>query len=334
MCSGESQQLPAASYSKSRPAPQAAAVRQRGPIWQDCARSSPCGPRIDLHRVAEYKKGMETQQDNASDAHDIREYLDIKSHRNWFMAYATAQCTKEEKRQHGDVAPMLLKLRHSLAVLGNAESIVAGEDFSPPLGRVCLLAALYHDVGRFEQYLRYHTFKDSESCDHGQLGVRILKRECCLIDEDTATRKAVMAAVGLHNRFALPQGLPEVVAVAAHVVRDADKLDILRVMDEHLSGPAPYNPTVVLSLPDTPGLCSKAILAAAGENRVAAYADLRSVNDFRVLLGTWFFDMHFASSRNQFVEDGHARNLLLGLPADAPYGEVRQIMLEKTGGRA
>lgn len=274
---------------------------------------------------------MERQHNSTLDALD---FFDIRDHKNWFVAYVTGQCAKEKARPHGDVAPMLLKLRHSRAVLENAERIVAGEKFSPLLGRICLLAALYHDVGRFEQYLLYHTFKDRQSCDHGSLGVRILKREHRLIDEEPATRKAILAVVGLHNRFALPFGLPQATAEAAHVVRDSDKLDILRVMDEHLSGPGPYNPTVVLSLPDTPGLYSEAVLKAARENRVAAYADLRSVNDFRLLLGTWFFDMHFASSRRQFVEDGHARNLVQGLPTDAAYGTARQAMLERIGGRS
>lgn len=276
---------------------------------------------------------LHNSQPNSLEARDGLGDLDIKGHKDWFMAYATEQCAKEEAAQQGDVAPMLLKLRHSHAVLENAERIVAGENFSPSLGRVCLLAALYHDVGRFEQYLRYHTFKDKLSCDHGQLGVRILKREQRLLDEAPGIRRAVLAAVGLHNRFALPSGLAGLTAAAAHVVRDSDKLDILRVMDEHLTGPGPYNPTVVLSLPHTPGLYSEAVLKAAAENRVAAYADLRSVNDFRLLLGTWFFDMHFTSSRRQFVEDGHARNLVLGLPNDAAYGRARELMLKKIGGR-
>ncbi len=322
------QQASAVSYSKSRPASQAQAARRPRMAWQKCTNRGYCGAHIDLHAAREYTNDMELQHNSTLDI------FDIKDHKNWFMAYAAEQCAKEEGRQHGDVAPMLLKLRHSHAVLENAERIVAGERFSPALGRVCLLAALYHDIGRFEQYLRYHTFKDRQSCDHGSLGVRILKREHRLIDEEPATRKAILAAIGLHNRFALPSGLPEATAVAAHVVRDADKLDILRVMDEHLSGPGPYNPTVVLSLPDTPGLYSETILKAVSENRVAAYADLRSVNDFRLLLGTWFFDMHFTSSRYQFVEDGHARNLVQGLPTDAAYDGARQAMLEKIGGRS
>ncbi|MDD4701213.1 MAG: HD domain-containing protein [Desulfovibrio sp.] len=247
------------------------------------------------------------------------------------MAYAADRCAVESASPNGDIGPMSLKIRHSMGVLHNARRIVDSEDFSAAQGRVCLLAALYHDVGRFEQYLRFHMFKDKESCNHGQLGVRILKQKKRLQGEDAPIRKAVLAAVALHNRFALPQGLPEHMAIAAHVVRDADKLDILRVMDEHLSGPGPYNPTVVLSLPDDANLHSDAVIQAAREERVAAYADLRSVNDFRLLLGTWFFDMHFDSSRRQFVEDGHARNLLRGLPDVSPYKAVAQTLLEKLG---
>lgn len=258
---------------------------------------------------------------------------DISAHENWFAVYAASKCAVESSNPRGDVGPMHLKIRHSMAVLENARRMVACENFSSVQRRVCLLAALYHDVGRFEQYLRFHTFKDRESCDHGQMGVRILKQEKRLDGEAPFVRKAVLAVVALHNRFALPRGLPELTATAAHVVRDADKLDILRIMDEHLSGPGPYHPTVVLSLPDVPDVYSEAVLRAVSEGRVAAYADLRSVNDFRLLLGTWFFDMHFASSRRQFVEDGHALNLLRGLPDHAPYGQARQAMLEKLGVR-
>ena len=98
-------------------------------------------------------------------------------------------------------------------------------------------------------------------------------------------------------------------------------------MDEHLSGPAPYNPTVVLQQPDDPTIASEAVLNAVREKRVAAYADLRCVNDFRLLLGTWFFDLHFASSRRKFLEDGHAQNLLRRMPDTVPQAEARDCLL-------
>ena len=250
-------------------------------------------------------------------------FVDISSHLAWFRSYA-AHKTAQEK---GDTSPMNLKLRHSLNVLENARRIVEGEKFDAATARLCLLSALYHDVGRFEQYLRYHTFRDRESCNHGLMGVRILKAQGCLEQEPPETRKLVMAAVGMHNRFALPASTPPTVALITNVVRDADKLDILRIMDEHLGGPAPYNPTVVLQQPDDPTIASEAVLRAVFEHRVAAYAALRCVNDFRLLLGTWFFDLHFATCRRKFLHDGYADNLLRRMPDSVPQAAARDHLL-------
>ena len=176
---------------------------------------------------------------------------DISRHEAWFAAYAAVSAEGMPPGRRRSLAHGPQTAPHH-AGAGPCPCHRRGRPFRPPLDRACLLAALYHDVARFEQYLRWHTFRDRESCDHGQWGVRILKREQRLEDEAPAVRTLVLVAVGLHNRFALPPGLPEGMARICHAVRDADKLDILRVMDEHLSGPRPYCPTVVLSLPDDP----------------------------------------------------------------------------------
>ena len=51
------------------------------------------------------------------------------------------------------------------------------------------------------------------------------------------------------------------------------------------------------------------------------------VNDFRLLLGTWFFDLHFVSSRRKFIADGHAQNLLRRMPDGVPQAEARDCLL-------
>lgn len=247
----------------------------------------------------------------------------IDDHIRRFEKYAKAMTAKAS----GDASPMLLKSRHTRMVLDNASHIAAAEKPAPRLGRATLLAALYHDIGRFEQYLEYQSFRDAETCNHGLLGVKITRREKMLVDEDKKIAGIALAAIGLHNRFALPAHLAPDIRFAADVVRDSDKLDILRVMDEHLSAPGPYNPTVVLSLPDSGELYSPTVIEAALQGAVAAYADLRSVNDFRLLLGTWFYEMHFASSKKRFMEDGHAARLVGALPQNAIYGKARAKLL-------
>lgn len=255
----------------------------------------------------------------------LPEVGDIRQHELWFADYVERQYALCE----GDDGPMRLKERHTRAVLGYARRMAREEGFAPYIVRACLLAALYHDVARFAQYLRYGTFRDRDSRNHGLWGAAILKREGRLAQEDETVRRLVLAAVALHNRYALPASLPEAMARVAWTVRDADKLDILRVMDEHLSGPRPYCPTVVLGLPDAADRVSGKVLEDALNGRVAAYADLLSVNDFRVLLGTWLGDMHFASSRRLFAESPHAVRLLEGLPQEGPYAVARACLLQR-----
>ncbi|MCI7568378.1 MAG: HD domain-containing protein [Desulfovibrio sp.] len=250
---------------------------------------------------------------------------DIRPHEEWFRAYVAAERAGERENP----APLDLKDLHTAKVLAHARAIVAEEAFAPTEARAALLAALYHDVARFEQYRRFRTFRDAESCNHGQWGVRILKREKRLDTEAPAIRRLTLAAVGMHNRYALPAGLPDAFRLVTCVVRDADKLDILRVMDESLHHPDAATRTAVLSLPDTPGLFSPRVRDDALCNRVASYADLRSVNDFRVLLGTWFGDLHFAASRRRFLAEGHARHLVETLPEDDAYAAVRTHLLNR-----
>ncbi|MBQ9406227.1 MAG: HD domain-containing protein [Desulfovibrio sp.] len=256
---------------------------------------------------------------------NINVSVSITSHEQWFASYVAKERVKEE----GDASPIDLKREHTMSVLDNARRIVENEGFCASLSRACLLAALYHDVGRFEQYLRFHTFRDKESCNHGQLGVRILKKEGRLAEESPLVRKLVQTGVGLHNRFTLPAHIPADAALVTNVVRDADKLDILRVMHEHLNGSSVYNPTVILQQPDDATIAGEGILAAVRERRVAAYTDLRCVNDLRLLLATWFYDLHFTSSHRMFLKNGHALALLRGLPDGTPQAPLRDVLIQE-----
>ncbi|MBO4335227.1 MAG: HD domain-containing protein [Desulfovibrio sp.] len=247
---------------------------------------------------------------------------DISEHEAWFADYVA----HERSLEHEDPGPIDLKIEHTKRVLDNARVIVGEEDFPSDVARACLLAALYHDLGRFEQYLRYRTFKDRESVNHGLFGVRLIKATGCLAQESRDLRHLVMAAVGLHNRFALPRHLEATIDLVTRVVRDADKLDILRVIDGHLAK-RPYNPTVVLQLPDDPLLASREVIFAALHDATASYGDLLSVNDFRLLLATWIFDLNFASSKKRFIDQGHALNILKPLPDTGIYAEARRHML-------
>lgn len=251
---------------------------------------------------------------------------DMVVHEAWLKEYArqkTAMCGKDKE-------PLRLKTAHTFKVYANARIIAEEEGLEPVLRRAALLAALYHDVARFEQYLEFGTFHDAHSFNHGQRGKEILLAENRFAGERPEVAELAILAVGAHNGKELPEGLDAREALVCNLVRDADKLDILRVMDAHLAK-KPYNPTVVLSLPDDDSKHNPRVAEDAMAHRCASYGDLRSVNDFRLLLGSWYYNLNFDSSRRIFLRAGHGVNLLAALPDDACYGAVRRTLLKRFG---
>ncbi len=131
---------------------------------------------------------------------------------------------------------MRLKRIHTGFVVKNAELIADGEDFDAKTRETAIAAALLHDTGRYEQLKLYNTFKDSESIDHAVFSHDIVK-EMGWLDGlfDAPTCDAILKAVLYHNRREIPSGLDALTEACSHTVRDADKLDIFRVLEDQES---------------------------------------------------------------------------------------------------
>lgn len=131
--------------------------------------------------------------------------------------------------QDGQIA---LKVRHTWKVTRIADAIADALDLDETEKKLVHLAALFHDIGRFEQVRRWHTFLDSKSTDHAGLGARILEEGSFLDNLNPEERQTVIDAVRLHSIFRLPEDLPARTMRIAKILRDADKIDIFRVRAE------------------------------------------------------------------------------------------------------
>ena len=245
----------------------------------------------------------------------------FEKHLAWFRKYTA----REMEACPHDKGPMELKIVHTMQVVDLARSICHSEGLEEKETYVCLLSALYHDVGRFLQYRLWQSFRDRTSANHGLIGESILKFCHVLGNEPRAVSSEATKAVRWHNAAEIPEEMRD--SVALKVVRDADKIDILRVIDGHLSGPGPYEPTVILSLPDDPELFSQRVIDCALEGSTASYEDLRSVNDFRLLLASWINGLNFEAARRVLAAQGHVERLLSPLPENI-YGRAKKAVLE------
>ena len=94
------------------------------------------------------------------------------------------------------------------------------------------LIGLLHDIGRFEQVRRYHTFVDKDSINHGAFGVKILFDNELIrefIDTDRFD-EIIKLAILNHNKADIEKGLTARENLHARIIRDADKLDIFYVL--------------------------------------------------------------------------------------------------------
>ena len=249
----------------------------------------------------------------------------LTAHKKQFTRYAARFSTPNP-----DLAGHLqLKREHTVRVLENAMAIAAQEDTfaAPPMYRALLLAALYHDVGRFTQLVTYQTFSDAHSCNHGHLGAMVLAREGFLQHEAPAVRRMARTAVCLHNAFLPPAGLPAPMLAVLNAVRDADKLDIISLMCDQLGPGKTPDETVVMHLANTPGVYSEAVWQALQQRTPASFQDMHTVNDFRLLLCTWFDALHFTAAKRQLAQSGHLITILNGLQGvDALRNEALALL--------
>lgn len=124
-----------------------------------------------------------------------------------------------------------LKIAHTFRVAALADTIAHSLDLTQDECDFAWGSGLLHDVGRFEQLRRYHTFNDAQSVNHGGLSADILFREGRIDAYGFPPEWYPMleTVIRLHNVYELPDSLtPEEHRFAA-ILRDADKVDIFRV---------------------------------------------------------------------------------------------------------
>ena len=230
-------------------------------------------------------------------AHRLREFV--------------AQYTLQEP---GHQRHIELKLKHSLRVWEGVQRILGHERIDLKTARLSEIAALYHDLGRFPQYFKYRTFKDSDSEDHGRLGFKILRQSGLLHGLSRPDTRIVLQSVFLHNRAVLPAGLPAALHPVAGLVRDADKLDIVGVIAGHLFEEDGSSQVLTLGLRQDPEKMSGKIVHQVRNRALVNYQDMVWVNDFKLLLCSWVFALNYSTSRRIMAEQGEIERLLYSLP--------------------
>ena len=177
--------------------------------------------------------------------------IDRKKVKNIFKKYTDNYDTSDEK--------IKLKVDHTYRVAALSERIARSLGLGDDDTNLAWLIGMLHDIGRFEQLKNYGTFSDAESIDHAHYGVELLfedgliekfvsendtkylketkdLKETAVKSENEEKNKEEISeldilrtAIWNHSAYRVEEGLSERVKMFCNIIRDADKIDILKV---------------------------------------------------------------------------------------------------------
>lgn len=184
--------------------------------------------------------------------------IDREKVEDTFKKYTDNYDTSDEK--------IKLKVDHTYRVAALSERIAESLGLNKEDTDLAWLIGMLHDIGRFEQLKNYGTFSDADSIDHAHYGVKLLFDEGLIwefIDktdigalkntdnklknenisetylnsgkdnenskEGVTELDIIKTAIWNHSAYRVEDGLPERVVMFCNIIRDADKIDILKV---------------------------------------------------------------------------------------------------------
>lgn len=212
------------------------------------------------------------------------------------------------------------KIHHTFRVCENIRGICKSLKLSDNESRIAETIALFHDIGRFEQYIEHETFMDSVK-DHGELG--ILTLESCgilnqLLDKE---RTIILKSIRYHNKYQIPNNEDETVLFFSKLIRDADKMDDYFIHVKYFEKKSDYHKPILKVYPDT-GAYSTEVVQAVLSNKCPKDCFIKTYNDLKLTYVGWIFDINFNYAIEFIAKNNYINRLLSSLPDTKEIQEV------------
>jgi hypothetical protein len=200
--------------------------------------------------------------------------------------------------------------------------------------RVAEVIALFHDIGRFEQFVRFRTYNDPRSLNHCLLGLDVLRRTKVLDVLDSHERQLIEKAIEYHGLMELPGGLDGGCLLFSKLLRDADKLDIFYVVTDYYKQyrDDPEGFKLEVELPDEPQYSVEVVEQLLAGQRID-YSTLRTWNDMKLCQLGWVYDVNFPQTLRRITERGFLENIFDFLPDNEDIKKVRKKIFDYVGSR-
>ena len=254
----------------------------------------------------------------------------MKKFRAWFDDYVAGFYGNDEFIN----ANLKLKEEHSRRTCEEMTYLAEELDLAGNQRRIADVIAILHDVGRFEQFVKYRTYNDSRSVNHCLLGLEVLRRKKVLEQVDRYERELIEKAIEYHGLRELPADLEEECLLFSKLIRDADKLDVFYVVTEYYRRyrDNPEEFMLELDFPDEPGYSAEVVEEILCGRRID-YGKLRTINDMKLCQLGWVYDVNFTATLKRIKQRRFLEKIFDFLPETKDTGKVREKIFEYVDSR-
>ncbi|MGD9873811.1 MAG: HD domain-containing protein [Kiritimatiellia bacterium] len=218
---------------------------------------------------------------------------ELRRIRTWFDDYAARFAGG-----NGVLHPFLkLKYDHSFKVAENSRRIALALGWSEEDALAAEALGLLHDTGRFTQFAEFGSFIDAKTIDHGERGWEVIRCGETLAECSSRDQKHIMVGVRYHNRKDIPDHFDADTMSFLKLIRDADKIDIMRVVNEAAVNCTDQEFTEMFPGVTRQGGENPEFVAAMRAGKNPSFAMVKTLADIWIMLDSWRNQLNFEPSR-------------------------------------
>ena len=220
------------------------------------------------------------------------------------------------------------RISHSYRVMDHIEKLCSSLEMDEEELLLAKFIALYHDIGRLEQYNLYKSFSDKDSENHASLSIKVIEKNNLDEELNDEEKNILKGAILLHNQPQLPKKEDPKILFFTRLLRDVDKLDLWHLfVDQFSSKTNANNPFIDPNL-STLSKVSDKVYEDVMENKQVNLNDIKTQVDYKLLLMSMVFDLNFKYSFKVVNQHQYIKKLYDTMPkSDRIIDSFRNIRI-------
>jgi hypothetical protein len=202
---------------------------------------------------------------------------------------------------------------HSLRVVQNSQVLAKNVMQNDDDKRIAEVIALSHDLGRAFLIAKGTVSPSNIQRDHALLSAELIQKMDFFKILSSDTQLIVLKSVEHHNKLKLPKLDNEQQSIFAKLLRDADKLDIFDSSYRYFKEKSGVQPIMTFDLVNHPDISEK-IIKSIMSGKTAAVEDMKTMNDYKLLLISMAFDLNFKATFRLISEKQYIQKIYETLP--------------------